>query len=98
MKNQHIAAIRFLADATAAKTSGLSAGSKTLTFAPTLAPTSLHKRTLEIAPKSSASSATLILQAILPYLLFVTSEAEPVEVTIKGGTNTSKSPSFEYMD
>lgn len=39
-----------------------------------------------------------MLQAILPFLLFASSGGDPVEVEISGGTNTSKSPSFEYVD
>ncbi|KAL9004159.1 MAG: hypothetical protein Q9188_003000 [Gyalolechia gomerana] len=63
---------------------------------------------------SSPGSVCLILQAILPYLLFhpqnaasnTTSQAGeglaatsvPLRVTIEGGTNVSKSPSIEYVD
>ncbi|KAL8945406.1 MAG: hypothetical protein Q9211_000071 [Gyalolechia sp. 1 TL-2023] len=63
---------------------------------------------------SSPGSVCLILQAILPYLLFhspnvassTTGHARersapisvPLRVTIEGGTNVSKSPSIEYVD
>lgn len=39
----------------------------------------------------------LVFQAILPFLLFA-SGTDPVEVEIEGGTNTSFSLSYEYMD
>lgn len=55
---------------------------------------------------TSPGSVCLILQAILPYLLFHSSNTAsttgrasvPLRVTIEGGTNVSKSPSIEYVD
>lgn len=58
---------------------------------------------------STPGSIFLILQAILPYVLFSapldeaisgTSRVEPPphRITIEGGTNVSKSPSYEYID
>lgn len=54
---------------------------------------------------ASPGAITLILQAILPYLLFSSSLAAndprtivPLRVTIEGGTNVSNSPSIEYVD
>ncbi|KAL8786693.1 MAG: hypothetical protein Q9213_002628 [Squamulea squamosa] len=62
----------------------------------------------------SPGSICLILQAILPYLLFHSSNTTadssstgtaanttstiPLRITINGGTNVSKSPSIEYID
>ena len=50
----------------------------------------------------------LVFQAILPFLLFhqplvaspdtVSEERVPINVTIKGGTNVSNSPSYDYID
>lgn len=55
-------------------------------------------------PMSSPGSILLVLQAILPYLLFSNcSHIEgqntlvPLRVTIEGGTNVSSSPSIEYI-
>ena len=55
-------------------------------------------------PMSSPGSILLVLQAILPYLLFSNcSNVEgqktfiPLRVTIEGGTNVSSSPSIEYV-
>ena len=54
---------------------------------------------------ASPGAITLILQAILPYLLFSSSLSVndtrigvPLRVTIEGGTNVSNSPSIEYVD
>ena len=56
-------------------------------------------------PMTSPGAITLILQAILPYLLFSSSVSVndsrtgvPLRVTIEGGTNVSNSPSVEYVD
>ena len=43
----------------------------------------------------SPGSVTLILQAILPYVLLLPSSV-PLRLTIQGGTNVSKSPSIDY--
>lgn len=75
LKNQHVAAIKCLAEASGATTTGLTVGSHTLTFNPTLPRSSFRRRTLEVTPESSSSSALLILQALLPFLLFVGSES-----------------------
>ena len=55
-------------------------------------------------PMSSPGSIPLVLQAILPYLLFsncsfmeAQGTAIPLRVTIEGGTNVSSSPSIEYV-
>ena len=45
------------------------------------------------------SSTLLILQAILPFLLYAgTEDGEPIEVGIEGGTNVAWSLSWEYLD
>lgn len=60
-------------------------------------------------PASTPGSIFLILQAILPYVLFSATldeaasgnskDAPPLHrIIIDGGTNVSKSPSFEYID
>ena len=54
-------------------------------------------------PMSTPGAIALVLQAILPYLLFSgsTSEGEiegvPLRITIEGGTNVTNSPSIEYV-
>lgn len=99
LKSQHATAIQWLAEATDAHVEGLSVGSKTLTFIPRRRPSELVQRNISISAPTGAASTLLILQAILPFLLFAVNTAgEPIEVEISGGTNTSFSPSFEYLD
>lgn len=61
---------------------------------------------------STPGSIFLVLQAILPYVLFCAPSAPPdtpslgnnsidpvqIQITIEGGTNVSNSPSFEYVE
>ncbi|KAI4131750.1 MAG: hypothetical protein LQ338_001072 [Usnochroma carphineum] len=140
LKPAHLAAVEWLAKATAAETQGMGKGSSELHFKPLrrdLGTTSgqdedrssaqattevsvwqdiydgdrLSRRDTRI-PLSSPGSVCLILQAILPYLLFHALDAVPdliqnqrnravsvpIRVTIEGGTNVSKSPSIEYVN
>ncbi|KAI9172359.1 RNA 3 -terminal phosphate cyclase [Paramyrothecium foliicola] len=99
LKTQHFTAIQWLADATDAQVDGLRVGSKTLTFIPSRPPTELAQRNIKISPRStSAASALLVLQAIMPFLLFASDDDDNrIEVTIHGGTHTSNAPSFEYL-
>lgn len=81
-------------------------GSKTLTFIPRRRPTELVSRSFRIKADSGAASTLLILQAILPFLVFSGTaagedggkEEEPIVLNIVGGTNVSFSLSFEYLD
>ncbi|KAL8954131.1 MAG: hypothetical protein Q9222_000013 [Ikaeria aurantiellina] len=141
LKPAHLAAVEWLAKATAAETEGMSKGSQVLSFHPlqwttqTFTPDDssgpLGKRRKQPSPDgwediyhgdslvrketcielSTPGSVCLILQAILPYLLFHCSDVAtsvdeavsdaastvPLRVTIHGGTNVSKSPSIEYV-
>ncbi|RFU79815.1 rna 3 -terminal phosphate cyclase [Trichoderma arundinaceum] len=99
LKNQHVAAIEWLAKVTEADVEGLSVGSKTFTFTPKRPPTDLFQRNISIRTESGAASTMLVLQAMLPFLLFASNETnDPVVVELSGGTNTSFSPSYEYFD
>lgn len=99
MKSQHVAAIQWLADATDAEVDGLSVGSKTITFTPSLPPTALSQRKITVKASTGAASALLILQGILPFLVFAADDKnDPVELEISGGTNVSFSLSYEYFD
>ncbi|KAI8966509.1 EPT/RTPC-like protein [Daldinia sp. FL1419] len=99
LKAQHVAAIRWLAEATGAEVNGLEVGSQSLEFSPLQPPTSLRKRKFEIVAGSSASSTLLVFQAIFPFLLFAGNDTgEPIELEIHGGTNVSFSLSYEYFD
>ena len=134
LKPAHLAAVKWLAQATEAETEGMQAKSKELTFRPTrprVEPTGqdsskeqatkttsgqylgvwkdvsvdgeLIERTSHITV-STPGSIPLVLQAILPYLLFAPSAIRdhqdrpvPLRIKIDGGTNVSKSPSIEYV-
>ena len=53
-------------------------------------------------PMSTPGSTSLVLQAILPYLIFSCSDYNaattvPFRITIEGGTNVSSSPSIDYI-
>ena len=98
LKAQHVACIRCLAGATAAKTANVFIGSKSFEFTPTLSPASILNRNI-IVKAESAASTLLVFQSILPFLMFAGDEnSSPVTVTIYGGTNVSFSLSFEYLD
>ncbi|EGX91075.1 RNA 3'-terminal phosphate cyclase [Cordyceps militaris CM01] len=99
LKVQHVTSIRWLADVTGADVEGLSVGSGTLTFIPKKGPADLAGRSFEIKTDTEAASALLILQAIFPFVLFAGHDnAEPLTITIHGGTNVTWSLSYEYFD
>ncbi|KAL6866772.1 EPT/RTPC-like protein [Trichoderma novae-zelandiae] len=100
LKNQHVAAIEWLARVTEADVQGLSVGSRSVAFTPRRPPTELFQRNMSIRTASGAASTLLVLQAMLPSLLFASTETtdEPVVVELSGGTNVSFSPSYEYFD
>ncbi|KAK7962577.1 uncharacterized protein PG986_003402 [Apiospora aurea] len=103
LKSQHVTSIKWLAKATGAEVEGLSVGSHTLEFRPSLTPpqamASAEQRKLTIAADSAAASTLLIFQAVLPYLLFAAGgDGAPIELEIHGGTNVSFSLSYEYLD
>ncbi|KAL7934213.1 RNA 3'-terminal phosphate cyclase domain-containing protein [Trichoderma chlorosporum] len=99
LKNQHVAAIQWLAQVTEADVEGLSVGSKAVRFTPRRPPTELFQRNISIRTESGAASTMLVLQAMLPFLLFASSDTnEPVIVELSGGTNVAFSPSYEYFD
>lgn len=84
---------------TDADVEGLSVGSEAITFVPRRPPTELLQRNIKISADSGSASTLLILQAILPFLLFAGNESgEPIELEISGGTNPSFSLSYEYLD
>ena len=140
LKASHLSGVRWLAQATGAKSQGMEIKSRELTFEPTRYPERLAEslEQLEISrsekalkdsailwqnrydgetlirkdsyiPASTPGSIFLILQAILPYVLFSAPLAESSSgvnkdkpllhrIIVDGGSNVSKSPSFEYVD
>ncbi|KAI2615040.1 EPT/RTPC-like protein [Hypoxylon sp. NC1633] len=99
LRAQHVSSIQFLAQVSGAEVDGLAVGSQTLEFRPSLPPTALERRSFEVVAGNSASSTLLVVQAVLPFLLFAGNESRgPVELEIRGGTNVSFSLSYEYLD
>ncbi|RYP07205.1 hypothetical protein DL764_002651 [Monosporascus ibericus] len=103
LKSQHVTALRWLAEATDAQVDGLEVGSQTLEFRPSVTPPTAFRgqsRRVTIAAESAAASALLVFQAVFPFLLFAGGPEgeDEIELEIRGGTNVSFSPSYEYLD
>lgn len=99
LKSQHVTAIEWLAKATDAYVDGLTVGSHTLVFKPKKGPSTVEERKISIRADSAAASTMLIFQTVFPFLLFAGDEAQtPIDLDISGGTNVSKSLSYEYLD
>ena len=116
LKAAHLASVRWLALATAARTEGMKLNSTDLTFCPSSFGHTAANLELDLnstwkdvynrdsvlrrethIPMPTPGSIALILQAILPYLIFSGSPV-PLRVTIEGGTNVSNSPSIDYVN
>jgi RNA 3'-terminal phosphate cyclase (ATP) len=102
LKVQHLTSVQWLGQACKARLSGLGLKSKEITFAPnqnedTSIALQFNTRGGEIQiTQNTPGSITLVLQAILPYLLF-SGGTSPIDVRITGGTNVSNSPSHDYI-
>ncbi|KAI0576048.1 RNA 3-terminal phosphate cyclase, partial [Pyrenophora tritici-repentis] len=97
LKAQHLTSVQWLSLASNAQTIGAELKSKELTFTPNAlhTPNAQSQAHIQI-PQTTPGSITLILQAILPYILFSSYHSSPVYITITGGTNVSNSPSIDY--
>lgn len=100
LKAQHLTSVQWLGQASKAHTSGAELKSRELTFIPSTIIASktqyqAENRNIQIS-QSTPGSVNLVLQAILPYILF-SGIHSPIHVTISGGTNVSNSPSTEYI-
>jgi RNA 3'-terminal phosphate cyclase (ATP) len=89
LRNQHLTAIRAVAEVTAANVSGLAIGSSKLVFSPG----PIHGGTFHFDVKT-AGSTTLFLQALLPVLAFADQHSS---VTLIGGTNNPLAPQADYV-
>lgn len=89
LMRQHLTAVdaaTVLCDATV---KGAASGSRELVFEPGTVKCGTHRFSV-----GSAGSTTLVLQAILPALLFA---PESSEITIEGGTHAKWAPPFEFL-
>lgn len=119
LKAQHLTCVNWFAKAKNASTLGAEKKSRDLKFWPSIKDTNHRevfwtKDTTNKPPKriididiGTPGSATLTVQAILPYIIFAASQAEEesvenapgtIELRIIGGTNVTHSPSVEYLD
>ncbi|PSN59099.1 RNA 3'-terminal phosphate cyclase [Corynespora cassiicola Philippines] len=98
LKAQHLTSVQWLARSAQARASGIGLKSKTLTFTPKTDSNAVKQLDpdVELIQKTPGSTG-LILQAILPFLIFSNTQSE-YKVRITGGTNVSNSPSFDYVD
>ncbi|KAL1605019.1 hypothetical protein SLS60_004562 [Paraconiothyrium brasiliense] len=107
LKAQHLTSVQWLGAASNARISGAGLKSKEITFTPGSRSTSgLEWRNGgEVHIKQSTpGSVNLVLQAVLPFMLFANLGSEDAEVDeevrvkITGGTNVSNSPSCDYIE
>jgi RNA 3'-terminal phosphate cyclase (ATP) len=89
LRPQHLAAVKALAKVTSAQVRGADVGSTHLYFEPRQLKGGAY--TLDIG---TAGSTALVLQAIMPGLLFA---KDPSRVMITGGTHVPWSPCFHYL-
>ena len=86
---QHLTAVQLATAVGAAHTEGDALGSKTLLFEPTTLQGGEHH-----VQVGSAGSTVLVVQAVLPALLFA---SEPTTIVVEGGTHARFAPPFEYF-
>jgi len=90
LQAQHLTAVNAAAAISNAAVQGNSIGSQSLSFSPRGIFPGSHSFDIP-----TAGSAILVLQAILPPLLFAPA---PSNISVSGGTHVSWSPCFEYAD
>jgi len=86
---QHLAAVRAMQRISGAEADGVSPGSMALSFSPGVVSPGDY-----VFDIGTAGSTTLLLQALLPPLLFAGGRST---VTLIGGTHVPFSPSFQYV-
>jgi len=89
LRNQHITAIKAVAEVSGAKVDGLRLGSTEITFYP-----GSPKPGKYFFDVGTAGSVTLVLQSLLPVLTLIEGS---FEVKIRGGTDVPWSPPIDYF-
>ncbi len=87
---QHLTALGAAAEITAAKVTGATPGSGEFTFAPGLVRPGEFRFAV-----GTAGSACLVLQTVLPPLLFADG---PSKLTLEGGTHNPWAPPFDFLE
>eukprot|EP00741_Cyanophora_paradoxa_P008065 tig00001253_g7804.t1 len=91
---QHLAGLRLVAALAGGALKGGSIGSTQIEFAPGAA---VGAQGRYEADPGTAGSITLLLQIALPVVLYPSSRAAPVALTLRGGTDTSHSPPWDFV-
>lgn len=106
LKAQHLTSVQWLGAASNARLAGAGLKSKEITFSPRKPSNSTvdwRNGGDVVVKQNTPGSVNLVLQAILPFILFANIDnadvkaEEKVRVTITGGTNVSNSPSCDYI-
>lgn len=105
LKAQHVSAVAWLAAATGATVQGLAVGSSTLVFRPPETCPTAPPGYVVLRAATAAASTSLILQAVLPFLVLTATAtatdmatATPTPVVLHGGTHVAWAPSYDYLD
>jgi len=89
LQRQHLTAVHAAQAVGEARVTGAALGSRAVTFVPGAVRPGEYRFAV-----GTAGSTTLVLQAILPALLFAPG---PGEVTVEGGTHNPAAPPFEFL-
>lgn len=89
LMRQHLASVRAAAEISGAKVEGDLLGSTSLTFAPGGIKAGMYEFQI-----GTAGSSTLVLQTVVPALLYAQGESV---VRVSGGTHNSKAPPAEFL-
>ncbi|KAJ4290517.1 hypothetical protein N0V90_010734 [Kalmusia sp. IMI 367209] len=105
LKAQHLTSVQWLGGASNARISGVGLKSKEIIFTPRNSRGAAWRESGDVYIKQNTpGSVNLVLQAVLPFMLFSHAGAkegsaeEKVKVRITGGTNVSNSPSCDYVE
>ena len=94
LQQQHLTCVRAARDATDASVSGDQFSSGTITFCPDAVRGGRFRFDVS-EERGSAGSVGLVLQALLPVLVFADKESS---VEVRGGTHVAWSPPFHYVE
>jgi RNA 3'-terminal phosphate cyclase (ATP) len=99
LRRQHITGLQLLVDACGGTVEGLGVGSQEIVFrVPTCGArksNSSEQSTILTGDTETAGSICLLLQAALPYALV---GSDSIQWVLKGGTNASMAPQFDYWE
>ena len=90
LMRQHLTALRAAAEVGEAEVTGMEIGSRCLTFEPR----NIQPGRFEFSI-GTAGSATLVLQTILPALMFADG---PSEIVLEGGTHNQWAPPYDFLE